>query len=281
MAAESVARWHKRSSKRFADSSLMASTRAWFFVVVVGQLLFAAYIVTLYGLAALHAQLGNRDLFFNHRYIPGDRAGNAAVAVHILFALVLSLSGAMQLVPQVRARAPIFHRMNGRLLIVGAFLVGLAGLYLTWFRHAVGDLPQHIGISINAILIMLFSIFALRAAMNRNFAAHRRWALRLFMVVSSQWFFRLGFMFWAFINRGPVGFDENTFTGPFLTVMSFADYLVPLIFLELYLRTQTNKGVSARLAMSAGVFAITLVMCVGIFAAVMGMWLPPIQAVVK
>ncbi len=261
--------------------ALKSSTRFWFFVVIAGQLLFAVYIITVYGLAALHGQLGNRDLFFNHRYIAGDVTGNTAVAIHILCALLLSLSGAIQLVPQVRARAPLIHRWNGRIFIGGALLVSSAGLYLTWIRHAVGDLPQHIGISISAILMIIFAILALRTAIKRDFAAHRRWALRLFMVVSSQWFFRLGFMFWVFVNHGPAGFDADTFTGPFLNILSVADYLIPLTFLELYFLTQRNKGVLARVAMSTGIFAVSALMCVGIFAAVMGMWLPAFLAVAK
>jgi hypothetical protein len=38
------------------------------------------------------------------------------------------------------------------------------------------------------------------------------------MVLSGVWFFRLGMFLWLAINRGPAGFEPDTFTGPFLTI---------------------------------------------------------------
>jgi len=52
----------------------------------------------------------------------------------------------------------------------------------------------------------------------------------------------LGFPNWidamAFVIKGPVGFEPNTFTGPFLNFFSLADYLLPLAILEIYLQTK-------------------------------------------
>ena len=81
-------------------------------------------------------------------------------------------------------------------------------------------------------------------------------------------------MFWLFINNGPVGFDPETFQGPFLTFLGFAQYLLPLAILELYLRTQNRAGAPGRFAMTAGLLVVTVAMGVGIFVATMGMWLP-------
>jgi len=74
------------------------------------------------------------------------------------------------------------------------------------------------------------------------------------------------------------GFNAATFSGPFLTFMSFGQYLVPLAVLEIYLRTQERAGAPGRLATAAGLFVLTVAMGVGIFAATMGMWLPRIKA---
>ena len=84
-------------------------------------------------------------------------------------------------------------------------------------------------------------------------------------------------MFWLFLNKGPVGFDPATFQGPFITFLSFAQYLLPLAVLELYLRTQDRAGALRRIAMAAGLFALTVAMSVGIFGTTMGMWLPRIK----
>jgi tetratricopeptide (TPR) repeat protein len=114
--------------------------------------------------------------------------------------------------------------------------------------------------------------------MARDFKAHRRWALRLFLVVSGVWFFRVGLMFWLFVNKGPVGFDPATFQGPFITFLSVAQYLVPLAVLEIYLRTQDRGGTLSGFATGAGLFVLTLGMCLGIVAATMSMWAPRIKA---
>ncbi len=113
--------------------------------------------------------------------------------------------------PWVRRRAPAFHRWNGRLYLLTALTISAAGLYIVWFRGSIGDLGQHLGISLNAVLILVCASFALRHAIARNIAVHRRWALRLFLVVSGVWFFRIGLMAWLIVNHGPVGFDMKTF----------------------------------------------------------------------
>lgn len=266
------------SGNAFSKAALKASSRFWFAVTVVSQLLFATYIVLFFGLSAIHGHLGDRARFVNHAYVPGDHVGNMAVAGHILFAIIINLSGALQLVPQLRSRAPAFHRLTGRIFILGAFVVSLAGLYMIWIRGAVGDLPQHIASTLEALLILSFATLALRNAMARKFAAHRRWALRLFMVVSGVWFFRLGMFLWIVINHGPAGFDDATFTGPFLTIWGFGEFLLPLAILELYLRAEkSGAGAALRVATAGIVVLVTLMMIAGTFAVATAGWLPAVQ----
>jgi hypothetical protein len=124
---------------------------------------------------------------------------------------------------------------------------------------------------LNALLILWFAAMALTTARARQFAEHRRWALRLYLVVAGVWFFRVGLMAWLLVWRAPVGFDGKTFTGPLLTGLAFGQTLVPLAVLELYLRSKTpgaQRGLAVVLAM------LTVVTAVGIVGATMGMWLP-------
>jgi hypothetical protein len=121
---------------------------------------------------------------------------------------------------------------------------------------------------------MLCAVMVLRHALARRFALHRRWALRLFLVVSGVWFFRIGLTFWILVNQGPVGFDPDTFTGPALTTIAFGQYLLPLAILQLYFHTQDRAGSRGRAVMATGLFASTLFTAVGIVAASMMLWLP-------
>src|SRR5882762_3133882 len=79
------------------------------------------------------------------------------------------------------------------------------------------DVSQFAGGSLNAILILVCVVRALRSALAGKFAAHRRWVLRLFVVVSGAWFYRVGLFLWLLTNHGPVGLDPETFQGPALT----------------------------------------------------------------
>ncbi|HEX3527833.1 MAG TPA: DUF2306 domain-containing protein [Thermoanaerobaculia bacterium] len=270
--------WQERHSlQHLADATLKVATRFWFLVVVVGQLLFAFTVASFYGLAALRGDLLAWNKRMPHGYVPGDGAGNLAVAIHLLSAVIIILAGTIQLIPQVRDRAPSFHRWNGRLYIVTAFTISIAGLYMMWVRGTVGDLSQHLGTSLMAVLIMLCAVMALRYALARDFKAHRRWALRLYLVVSASLFIRAGLFLSFLLNHGPFGFDPTTFTGPFLTFISFAQYLVPLAVLEIYLRTQERAAAPGRFAMAAGLLVLTVALGVGIFAVTMGGWLPAIK----
>ena len=147
---------------------------------------------------------------------------------------------------------------------------------MIWTRKTSGDMSQHVAISLNALLILVFAGMALRHAMARQFDMHRRWALRLFLAVSGGWFFRIGLMFWIVANQGPVGFDPKTFTGPFLTFLSFAQYLVPLGVLQLYFYAQQRRSPGGQVAMAAGLLVLTLAMMGGIAAAAAIIWLPHI-----
>ena len=257
-----------------ADKALKLAARFWFVVAVAGQWIFLAYVVAFYGGTALQGNLEAWNKVLPHGHTPGDTIGNAAVATHLILAVVIMLGGPLQLIPQLRALAPRFHRINGRVYVLAVSLTSLVGLYMVWTHSSTYRVVQHVGVSIDAILIITFAVLAVRRAMARDIRAHRRWTLRLFMVVNAGWFFRIGLMQWVFYNRGPAGFDPETFTGPFINFLSYADYLLPLAILEIYLRTKDRASVGARFALAAALLVLTVMTGVGIFAASMVMWLP-------
>lgn len=262
----------------FADRSLKAAARFWFVVAVLGQLIFAFTVASFYGLTALRGNLEAWNAKLANGYVAGQTMGNTALVGHIIFATVISVAGAFQLIPRVRSRFPVFHRWNGRLYLLAAFTQAITGLYLTLSgRRLVGDLPQQIAVRLSAVLILLCGAMALRYALVRDFQTHRRWALRLFIVSSGSWFFRVGLFLSFLIFRGPFGFDPDTFTGPFLTFLAFAAFLGPLGIVELYLRAQDGPGALRRMLIAVALIVLTLGMAGGVFGATMGMWLPTLK----
>jgi uncharacterized membrane protein len=259
-----------------ADTALKAAARFWFVVTVVGQLVFAFTVASFYALTALRGDYHKWN--FTNGYVPGLSMGNTAVVMHVASAVIIMLAGAVQLVPQVRNRFPVFHRWNGRIYMLTAVTLSVAGLYMTWIRGSVGDLSVHLGSTLNAVLIWLCGGMALRYALARDFKTHRRWALRFFLVVSASWFFRIGFFLPFLVFKGPFGFDPTTFRGPFLTFMTFAQYLIPLAVLEMYLRAQDRPGALRRMATAGMLFVLTFVMGAGLFAVATAAWVPQVKA---
>jgi uncharacterized membrane protein len=259
-----------------ARRALEKSARFWFLTAVAGQWMFAAYVAAYYGGAALRGDLAHWNLVLPHGYVEGETFGNAAVAAHLALAFLVLAGGPLQFVAAVRERLPRLHRWVGRVYLVTAMTTALVGLYMLMTRGTIGDLSQHIAICFNALLIVLAGAFAWGTAAARDFTAHRRWVLRLFLAVGGVWFFRVGFMAWVGYLGAPVGFDPGTFTGPFLTFLSFAQTLLPLAVLEAYFGAQDSGRPVVKLAVAALVAGCTFVMGFGIFVAANVIWLPRI-----
>ena len=257
---------------------LNVAATLWFIVATTGQWLFGYYILAFYGKSTFAGDFERWNKVLPHGYVAGDWPGNVLLGIHVLLAAILVIGGPLQLIPQVRERFRTFHRWLGRVYVITAIVVSTAGLVMLWTRGTVGDMTQHISNSIQAVYIIAFAILSISYAKARQFAKHRAWTLRLFMVANGVWFFRVGLMAWLVINQAPVGFDPKTFTGPFLTALSLFTYAFPisLILLEAYFYAQSSKNQFINLSVSALIFLFTLLMAIGIFGATMGMWLPHI-----
>lgn len=262
-----------------ANIALMSASRFWFCVAVVGQMLFVYYIVSFYGNSALHGDFVVWNKVLPKGYIPGDAMGNLAVAIHLFLAVVVTIGGPLQLLPQLRTKMPFFHRVNGRVYVFTAFMISITGLQMVWGRGSDNNgllqgTIQHLGITLNAILIMVFAVLTVSQAIKGRTANHQRWALRLFMVVSGVWFFRIGLMLWVFINDGPASFDPQSFEGPAIVFLNFAQYLLPLIVLELYLLCKDKANAVCSMVMASTLLLMTAAMGTGITLAFVGLWLP-------
>lgn len=269
-------REHPRDRADHATRALTAAAVTCFSVLAAGQLLLAAYVLAFYGRAALQGRFEDWNTVLPNGYVPGATLMNALLGLHLALAVVIIAGGALQLLPAVRRRWLRVHRWNGRLYLAAVSLASVGGVVMVWAHAGKGDPAQHVAITINALLILVFAAFALREAVRRRFDAHRRWALRLYLAAAGVWFFRVGLMFWILANRGPAGFDPATFRGPALVVLAFAQYLVPLAVLELYFRAKAAPAAAPRVAMTAALALLTIALAIGIAGATLRLWLPRI-----
>lgn len=256
-----------------ADKYLGYSLKTWFVVAVVGQLFFAIYVLAFYGGALVGGNLEPWNDKITHGHQPGKPLSNLVVGIHLFFAILIMLGGPLQFIDAIRSRFPVFHRWNGRVYVCLTAIGGLTGLWMLLVNGSVGNNLNHLAMSLEAGLIVFAGVMVWRMAVTRRMRLHEQWAVRLFLVASGVWFFRVFLMGWL-LTVGPVGIDFDTFTGPLVDVIYFAHYLLPLAVYELYLFTRRRGGTTGHYAM-AGVLAVgAVVTVIGIFGATMGMWLP-------
>ncbi len=243
---------------------------SWYCSAVIGLSAFLIYLVMHYGGRAV----GMSNQPTESSFVAGDTIGNAFLIVHIGLALLVVGGGLLQLLPALRLRYPAFHRYNGRVFVCSALICSLAGQYLIFTREIPGDLIMDLGTSASGVLVWVFSFLAVTAARRGAIVQHRQWALRLFMVANAVWFFRIGLMFWLVVNQGPVGIDMETFTGPAITFIAYAQFLLPLAVLELYFWAQRSRTGLVKYMVASLIFVASFTTLAGVGAASMMMWFP-------
>ena len=261
-----------------ADGALKVAAGFWLGVLILGEIIFAGSTALFYGMTALRGDLHSWNKHLAHGYIPGDAAGNFMLIGHIVAAVLITLSGAAQFMPVIRRRTPKLHRWNGRIFIVTSFGLSVAGLYLLIVRGGPITVLQQIGTGLLGVLLMGCAVMAWRTALRRDFASHRRWALRLFLLASTAIFIRSAIALVSVILAGAGALDVTVIQGPVQTVVIFAQYCVPLAILELFFWSQARGGSPARLVMAGVLAALTLVMGAGIGAASAAIFVPNIRS---
>lgn len=260
--------------RRLPDRLLMGSGVLWYLIALVGQIAFVYFIIAYYGVRTVSGDFTAwNDKPIIDGYIENDQIGNTGFAVHVLLAAVLTFGGLLQLIPNLRRRAPAFHRWNGRVFITTAVIMAVSGLVLTWGRGTYLSVISAFAISIDGLLILWFAMIALHRAITRRIDEHRRWAMRTFMAANGVWFFRVGIMAWLILNQGPVGMN-NTLSGPADIFLAFGCYLIPLAILEIYFRAQASTRATVKISTSLLVVGATIVTAVGVFGTVALMWRP-------
>jgi uncharacterized membrane protein len=252
------------------------STKLWFVVATAGIWAFGTYTILFYHVSAFAGDFEKWKTVLPKSHVAPGLKGNLIIAAHVLPAAIILIGGPLQLMPFIRRKFKTFHRWLGRVYITTAIIVAVAGLTLLWTKGTIGSLDMHIFNSIQAVYIISFAIIAIHFARKRNFVKHRMWALRLFMVSNGVWFFRIGYHAWRVIFGKPVGFDPNTFTGPFPSLLSLFLYAIPvsLIMLEMYFAAQKSHNRNFRSFTATLIFLFTIIMILGIYRGIIKSWLP-------
>lgn len=161
----------------------------------------------------------------------GAPFGNWMIFGHMVLGGWIVLQAPFQLWSLPRRRWPALHRAGGYVFFSAAMLTGILGLVYIALRGTIGGLPMNAGFALYGLLLCGAAAMTLRAARARRFEAHRRWALRLFVLAMGSWLYRVHYGVWYAATGGLA--SNEAFTGAFDLVQNIAFYLPYLLLLEL------------------------------------------------
>jgi uncharacterized membrane protein len=102
---------------------------------------------------------------------------------HGLFGACVLLLAPLQFSDRLRRRFTRFHRIVGRIYVVGAFGLAPLGVYLQYFQERMG-MPRSFTILalVDAVMLIVTTGIAFLFAYKRKIAQHRQWVTRSYAV---------------------------------------------------------------------------------------------------
>lgn len=258
------------SAMRWASIALVG-------VVWISSAIFGAYILAYYGGAIPAGTMEQWNATLPALYEAHTPVASFGMGLHFFAGATLLLLGPVQLIGEVRRRAPAVHRWTGRVYAFAAFAAGVGGLTFIAIKGTVGGTMMDVAFAAYGGLMVLAAVQTVRHAMARNIDVHRAWAIRLFALAIGSWLYRIGYgLFFAIMGAEDPG-HTATFDDWFDYVMDWAFFVPPLIVAEMFIRarrtggsTVGRVGATAVLGASAGLIAFAT-----FFFTVMG-WGPAI-----
>jgi uncharacterized membrane protein len=163
-----------------------------------------------------------------------------ALYVHIIFAALALLLSPAQFSVRLRARLPRLHRVCGRISFVSIGVAGGAGLIMAPV-NAAGPIGT-VGFGLLAVLWPTFAWNAYRAVRRRDFAEHRRWAIRTFALTYAGVALRL----WLGVliaGQGIAGVDSEVAFHRAYYLVPFLAWIPNLLVAERYLARTASTPV--------------------------------------
>jgi len=143
----------------------------------------------------------------------------------------------LQFSDRLRRRFTKMHRIVGRIYITGAFVLAPLGVYIQYLEERIGE-PRSftIATSVDAILLMSTTAFALFFILKRKIQQHRQWMTRSYAVALI--FFEVRFI------SGVLGLDDSVGATETIVWICLA-FSIPLADLVLQLQESRRSSVPA------------------------------------
>lgn len=102
--------------------------------------------------------------------------------IHMLPGVLFMILGPLQFMPAIREKHIRFHRLNGRVYLVSACLVGLSALSLPFIVRPIGGVNEAAATTLFALVFLASLSKAFYHILRREIALHREWMIRAFSI---------------------------------------------------------------------------------------------------
>jgi len=145
---------------------------------------------------------------------------------HVLLALPVVFGAPLQFLPALRQSRPRFHRWMGRAYVIGASGAAILAIYL----GATGEYEEsRLSIAITGLLWLFFTLAAWRAAVAKNFTAHRAFMIRSYTLALVLVWLRVMYDFQDYLFFFVQGEQARDGT------REWASWVVPLLIVEFWI----------------------------------------------
>jgi uncharacterized membrane protein len=162
------------------------------------------------------------------------------LVIHVVSSVVALLAGPLQFVRRIRTRWPAFHRGTGWAYVFGCAIGAPSGFVLA-LGSSAGPIAGG-GFAIVAVLTVVFTWLALRAAIERRFDDHRDWMLRSYAVLAGGITLRLMLPFSILV----LGYDFF----PAYRIIAWLSWSTNLLLVEWCIRRRRGSA-TTRAALAA------------------------------
>ena len=181
-------------------------------------------------LAALSAYYLYRAV--DYRFLQADRLGPTLFnkqlwySSHVLLALPVVFGAPLQFLPGLRQSAPRIHRWIGRVYVFGASGAAMLAIYL----GATTEYEEsRLSIVITGALWLFFTLAAWRAAVAKNFVAHRAFMIRSYTLALVLVWLRVMYDFQDYLFFYVQGEQARDGT------REWASWVIPLLAVEFWI----------------------------------------------
>jgi Predicted membrane protein (DUF2306) len=195
-------------------------------LVWLGCAVLAALIVRFYGRAVMN--YSHFDAAHYHNLWPAKWW----LVAHLGGGSLALLLGPLQFIGWIRRKYVKAHRWMGRLYLAGVVVGSIASVYM-----GLVVAPKAFGVALLylALAWVVTSGMAYVSVMRRQFAAHREWMIRSYVVTFAFVLFRLGEDLNVYGSLGP---------SAQAVMLAWIAWAVPLLFTEVVLQWRRSVGVA-------------------------------------